>query len=252
MAPQMRADSAVESAATLMPFPPPVYLRRQRPKRTAVGAQLVAGQWAEILTVGSTTPLLGFVFSIRPCEVLFTFPDLATCPLGLEPGRGVVVAYASRTGRHTGRAAILRVAKGPPVTVAVQHLTHVENEPRRRYPRVNLELPATPVADGVEPAAATPQSDERARVRNLAVGGVLLETSLSLVAGDRVNVTLPESANAAAKQKSSRQVMGKVLRVEKSGKGRRRPKVASVEFSFNSDDERDGWARLVLAQQRRR
>jgi hypothetical protein len=249
---QMRVDTAVESAATLMPFSTAVFLRRQRPKKIAQEAQLVAGQWAEILTARSATPLHGFVFSIRPGEVLFTFPDLAACPSGLEPGRGLVVCYAGRTGRHTAQTAILRVAKGPPVTVAVQHLSNVATEQRRRYPRVSLKIPATLVAAQSSGQAAAPQSDERARIRNLGVGGMLLETSLSLAAGDSVNVTLPESSRAVARHNGSRQVIGKVLRVEKTAEGRRKPKVASVEFSFNSDDERDGWAQLVLAQQRRR
>jgi hypothetical protein len=144
------------------------------------------------------------------------------------------------------------VAKGPPVTVAVQHLGQVETEQRRRFPRVSLQIPATLVAQQPSGEASSPQSDEKARIRDLGVGGMLLETSLSLAAGDSVNVTLPESSRAVARHNGLRQVIGKVLRVEKTVKGTRKPKVASVEFSFNSEDERDGWAQLVLAQQRRR
>ena len=254
MALQTRVDTAVESAARLMPLPIADSIHRQRSKRIDPEAQLVAGQWAEIRTAGSTVALRGFVFSIRSGEVLFTFPDLAECPVGLAAGHGVEVRYASRTGRHKGQADILRVAKGPPVTVALQHLTGLETEQRRRYPRISLKLPATLVAgelaDQVENEST--QSDARARVRNLGAGGMLLETSLSLAAGDKVNVVLPESAKAIANHNGSRQVAGKVLRVEKGSAGRRGPRVASVELSFNSDDERDGWARLVLAQQRRR
>ena len=79
---------------------------------------------------------------------------------------------------------------------------------------------------------------------------MLLETSLSLAEGDDVNVTLPET-HKMMRNHDRRLVKGKVLRVESVGPGRRRPKVASVEFSFDSDDERDGWARLVLAQTRK-
>jgi hypothetical protein len=46
----------------------------------------------------------------------------------------------------------------------------------------------------------------------------------------------------------ARHVTGKVLRVERR---KRAARVASVEFSFTSEDERDAWARLVLALQRR-
>jgi hypothetical protein len=248
MGPQTRADTVRESAASLMPITPAVTLRRQRPKRTDPAYQLVPGQWAEIQTIGVTAPLRGFVFSLRQSEVLFTFPELTDFPVGLEPGRSVVVTFQGRTGRHTGHAAVLRAAKGPPVTVAIQHLSNIETEQRRRYPRVSLQIPATLEAG---PAGdATPQSDERARIRNLGAGGMLLETSLALAEGDDVNVTLPESHRVMQNQ-GARHVRGKVLRVESAVAGRRKPKVASVEFSFDSDDERDGWARLVLAQTRK-
>jgi hypothetical protein len=245
---QTRADTVRESAASLMPITPAVTLRRQRPKRTDPGDQLVPGQWAEIQTIDATEPLRGFVFSLRQSEILFTFPELTAFPSGLEPGRSVVVTFQGRTGRHTGHAAILRAAKGPPVTVAVQHLSNIETEQRRRYPRISLQIPAT--LEAGPSGEASPQSDEKARIRNLGAGGMLLETSLALAEGDDVNVTLPES-HRVMRNHGARQVKGKVLRVESAGTGRRRPKVASVEFSFDSDDERDGWARLVLAQTRK-
>jgi hypothetical protein len=233
-----------------MPITPAVTLRRQRPKRTDPADQLVPGQWAEIQTIGVTEPLRGFVFSLRPAEILFTFPELTGLPAGLEPGRSVVVSFQGRSGRHTGNAAVLRAAKGPPVTVAIQHLSNIETEQRRRYPRISLQIPAT--LESGQPGDAAPQSDERARIRNLGAGGMLLETSLALVEGDDVNVTLPES-HKVMRNHGARQVKGKVLRVEsaQAGVGRRQPKVASVEFAFDSDDERDGWARLVLAQSRK-
>ena len=40
--------------------------------------------------------------------------------------------------------------------------------------------------------------------------------------------------------------------MEKSGKRKRAARVASVEFSFTSDDERNAWAQLVLALRRKR
>jgi hypothetical protein len=245
---QTRADTVRESAASLMPISPAVILRRQRPKKTDPVEQLVPGQWAEIQAIGVAEPLRGFVFSLRPTEILFTFPELAGFPVGLEPGRSVVVSFQGRAGRHTGQAAVLRAAKGPPVTVAVQHLINIETEQRRRYPRISLQMPATLQAGQAGNEGS--QSDKQARVRNLGAGGMLLETSLTLAEGDDVNVTLPES-HRVVRNHVSRQVKGKVLRVENAGGGRRRPKVASVEFSFESDDERDDWARLVLAQSRK-
>jgi hypothetical protein len=209
---------------------------------------LVLGQWAEIFPNGSVTPLRGFVFSLRPGEVLFTFPDLLTCPEGLESGHEAVVRYASGSGRHTGHAAILRVASGPPVTVALQRLVRVETEQRRQFPRIRVRLPATLAAR--EEQAPGGKGDARARIRDLGAGGISVETSLPLAAGDGVNLTVPEPARTLTR--NARQVAGKVLRVEKSAKGKRAPRVASVEFSFTSDDERDAWARLVLALQRKR
>jgi len=244
------ADTPVGNSMARLPLPRAVPKPRPGQETVAPDAQLVLGQWAEIFANGSLTPLHGFVFSLRPGEVLFTFPDLLAAPDGLEAGHDVVVRYAGGSGRHTGHAAILRVSGGPPVTAALQRLVRVETEQRRRFSRLSVRLPATLAAGDESPPAASKQSDARARVRNLGAGGVSVETSLLLAAGDGVNLTLPEKARTVAK--NARQVAGKVLRVEKSGKRKRAPRVASVEFSFTSYDERNAWAQLVLALRRKR
>lgn len=160
-----------------------------------------------------------------------------------------VVRYTSRSGRHVGHASILRVANGPPVTAALQRLVKVETEQRRQYPRVSVRLPAA-LATGTASGRATGgPGDERARIRNLGAGGMLLETSLPLMAGDEVNLTVPEGARTVARH--ARQMTGKVLRVEERAGGKRKALVAGVELSFTSDEERDAWAQLVLALQRK-
>ena len=244
-----RADTPVGNAMAPLPLPRAVPQPRQGKETTASDAQLVLGQWAEIFTHGSLTSLHGFVFSLRPGEVLFTFPDLLAAPDGLEAGHDVIVRYASRTGRHTGHAAILRVAGGPPVTAALQRLVRVETEQRRQFPRMSVRLPATLAAAQESLAAAGEPSDAHARVRDLGAGGASVETSLPVAAGDDVKLTVPGPARSAAKR--ARQVAGKVLRVEKRGKRKRAPRAASVEFSFTSDDERNAWAQLVLALRRK-
>jgi len=217
--------------------------------RIALDAKLVPGQWAEIFLDGSAAPLRGFVFSLRQGEAIFTFPDLPACPEGLEAGRGVVVRYTSRLGRHTGHAAILRVASGPPVTAALQRPARVETEQRREFSRVSVRVPAKLAAGPESVQAASALSDVRARIRNLGAGGMLVETSLPLVAGDEVDLAVPETARSTARQ--ARHITGKVLRVEKGAAGKGKARVAGVEFSFASDDERDAWAQLVLALQRK-
>jgi hypothetical protein len=245
-----RADTPVGNSMAPLPLPRAVPKPRPGKETVAPDAQLVLGQWAEIFANGSLTPLHGFVFSLRPGEVLFTFPDLLAAPDGLEAGHDVVVRYASGSGRHTGHAAILRVSGGPPVTAALQRLVRVETEQRRRFSRLSVRLPATLAAGDESRQAAGEQSDARASVRNLGAGGVSVEASLPLAAGYGVNLTVPEKARTVAK--NARQVAGKVLRVEKSGKRKRASRVASVEFSFTSDDERNAWAQLVLALRRKR
>ena len=244
-----RADTGLGRSMAPIPLTYLVPRLRQRPRTIAADAQLVLGQWVEIFPNGSLVPLRGFVFSLRPGEVLFTFPDLPTSPEGLEAGHEAVVRYSSGTGRHTGHAAILRVASGPPVTAAFQRLVRVETEPRRQYPRVSVRLPATLAAGAESTQLAGGQNDERARICDLGAGGISVETSLPLTAGDGVDLTLPEATRTAARR--ARHVTGRVLRVEKSAERKRAARVASVEFSFTSDDERDAWAQLVLAMRRK-
>ncbi|MGA7742900.1 MAG: PilZ domain-containing protein [Polyangia bacterium] len=181
--------------------------------------------------------------------MIFTFPDLPACPEGLEAGRAAVVRYTSRMGCHVGRTSILRVANGPPVTAALQRLVKVETAQRRRYPRVSVRLPAALATGSESGREAGRPGDERARIRNLGAGGMLLETSLPVMAGDEVNLTVPGPDGTVARR--ARHIIGKVLRVEKHAGGKRKALVAGVEISFTSDEERDAWAQLVLALQRK-
>ena len=83
----------------------------------------------------------------------------------------------------------------------------VETEQRRQYSRLSVRLPATLAARDESPQEVSEQSDARASVRNLSAGGVSVETSLPLAAGDGVNLTVPEKARTVAK--NARRVAGK-------------------------------------------
>jgi len=135
-----------------IPFLNAVFKPRQPPRKAAQDTQLVLGQWAEIFANGSVTPLRGFVFSLRPGEVLFTFPDLASCPKGLEAGHDVVVRYASGRGRHTGHARDLARGQRPASHGGFfSDWSGWKGEQRRNYPRVNIRFAARSWPPGRHP-----------------------------------------------------------------------------------------------------
>jgi hypothetical protein len=206
--------------------------------------QLVAGQWAEIVLDGTTggDPLRGFVFKLGPSEMLLTIPDLRVAPAGLSPGAGVSVLYTSDLGQHTGRSLVLRVAAGPPVTVALELPNRIETDQRRRFPRTAVRLPLglAVVASSVMPSG---REDRRARTRNLGGGGLLVETTLPLAPGDSVKVTLGLSGRLRATLGQTGQFMARVLRVQ-AVDGTCGYRVG-LEFLFDSEAERDCLLRLT-------
>ena len=105
--------------------------------------QLITGQWVEVLVdnPAGSAALSGFVLSLRQSEMLLTFPDLVEAPAGLESGHQVTIRHSSRLGRHTSHVRILRVAPGPPLSVATERLSQVETEQRRRSFRIQVKLP---------------------------------------------------------------------------------------------------------------
>jgi hypothetical protein len=90
-------------------------------------SQLVAGQWVEVSMEDLQTPVLlsGFVLSMRPSEVLLTFPELLAPPKGLESEAQATVRYSTQSGQFTAIGQILRVAAGPPVTVTFKRLSPI-------------------------------------------------------------------------------------------------------------------------------
>jgi hypothetical protein len=245
-----RADTGSGRAMAPIPFLNAVFKPRQPPRKAAQDTQLVLGQWAEIFANGSVTPLRGFVFSLRPGEVLFTFPDLARLPEGARGRARCGGSLRERQGSsHRPRGDLARGQR----PAGHGGFSATGQGGKRAAPQLptRQHAVARDLAAGEESTqAAGGKSDERARIHNLGAGGILVETSLPVVAGDGVDLVVPEPAKVTAAG-PSRHVAGKVLRVEKSAERKRAARVASVEFSFASDDERDAWARLVLALQRK-
>jgi hypothetical protein len=201
--------------------------------------QLVAGQWVEVSMEDLPTPVLlnGFVLSLRPSEVLLTFPELLAPPDGLESEARAVVRYSNSLGNFTAFGHIVRVASGPPVTVTFKRLVPLGIDPRR----TPVPSPTLPVAlHIVKSRVASPFGPEGVPglVQTLSDTDMLLETSVLLAVGDTLRLGL-------GAQLASTVVLGRVIRVSESdGKMRGQFRVG-IELVFETDHEREHWTDLA-------
>jgi hypothetical protein len=205
--------------------------------------QLVAGQWVEVSMEDLPTPVLlsGFVLSLRPGEILLTFPDLLEPPEGLESEAQATVRYSNPSGSFTASGLIVRVASGPPVTVTFKRLVLTGSDPRRAPARsasgfpVSLHIVSSRVAPPVGPGGIP------GTAQDLREQGVLLKTSLLLAVGDTVRLVPSDEPEPVG-------VQGRVVRVyEGEGEGQFG---VGVEFVYNDVGERERW--LDFAAKRRR
>jgi hypothetical protein len=193
--------------------------------------QLVAGQWVEVSIEGLHAPVLlsGFVLSLRPNEVLLTFPELLEPPEGLEAEAHASVRYSNLSGSFIARGPIVRVASGPPVTVTFKRLLASPAELRQAAARSSALFPvsmqilssrveASVGLDGVSGMAQL-QSERR----------LLLKTSLLLAVGDSVRLVASDEPEVC--------VQGRVVTVSES-EGQ-----FSVGIDLNSDGpaNRERW-----------
>jgi hypothetical protein len=216
-----------------------------KPKGNMEG-QLIAGQWVEVSMQDLPTPLQlsAFVLSLRPSEVLLTFPELLSPPQGLESEARATLRYSNTAGHYTAIGHILRVASGPPVTVTFKRLMPVEigareTSIRRGLIRTPVDLPVavhvvrSRVSPAQEPAGAP------GRAENISSSGMLLQTSLLLSVGDTVRLVV-------TKDHDTIEVHGRVTRVFESEDGGSGRFGIGIEFVHVDENERERWLQFTI------
>ena len=156
------------------------------------------------------TPVLlnGFVLSLRPNEVLLTFPELLGPPEGLESEAHATVRYSNSSGSFTARGPIVRVASGPPVTVTFKRLLAAPAEPRRAAANSSAFFPISMqiLRSRVEPSVGLDGISGMAQVQS--ERRLLLKTSLLLAVGDSVRLVPSDELEVC--------VQGRVVTVSES------------------------------------
>jgi hypothetical protein len=200
--------------------------------------QLVPGQWVEVSIERLPTPVLlnGFVLSLRPSEVLLTFPELLEPPEELESEAQASVHYSNASGSFVAMGIIVRVASGPPVTVTFKRLVPAGSEPRRPQVRSPAVFPVSLhiVCSRVEPPDGL--DGISGMVQEVSDSAMLLKTSVLLAVGDRVRLVPRDEPDPVG-------VQGRVVRVfEDEGKGQFG---VGIELIFKDDEERERWLRFA-------
>jgi len=191
------------------------------------------------------TPVLlsGFVLSMRPSEVLLTFPELLAPPKGLESEAQATVRYSTQSGRFTAIGQILRVAAGPPVTVTFKRLSPIGADPRRVPIRTAARLPVSVRVVTSSVASSLGQEDMSEWTENLSSSGVLLGVSLLLAVGDVLRLVVSLGSESVT-------VHGRVTRVQESEDKKQGQFGVGVEIANASDTERARWLAFVARVQR--
>jgi PilZ domain len=209
--------------------------------------QLTAGQWVEVSMEDLPTPVLlnGFVLSLRPSELLLTFPELREPPKGLESEAQAVLRYSNPAGHYTAIGHILRVASGPPVTVTFKRLSGIGSDTRRSLVRTVVSLPVLVHVVTSSVGASLGCAAAAGHTQNLSSSGMLLEISLLLAVGDVVRVEVSGPSATVV-------VHGRVVRVcesEAQGKG---AFGVGIAFVHDSEEEHDRWLEFAADFQARR
>lgn len=191
------------------------------------------------------TPVLlsGFVLSMRPSEVLLTFPELLVPPQGLESEAQATVRYSTQSGQYTAIGQILRVAAGPPVTVTFKRLSPTGTDPRRIPIRTAARLPVSVRVVTSSVASSLGQEDMPGWTENLSSTGMLLATSLLLAVGDVLRLAVSLGAEVAL-------VHGRVTRVQESEDKKGGRFGVGVEIVSSGDSERARWLVFLERVQR--
>jgi hypothetical protein len=208
-------------------------------------SQLVAGQWVEVSMEDLQSPILlsGFVLSMRPNEVLLTFPELLEPPKGLESEAQATVRYNTQSGQFVATGQILRVAAGPPVTVTFKRLLPMGEDPRRSPVRTAARLPVSVRVVTSSVTSSLGQEDMPGQTENLSAHGMLLGTSLLLAVGDVLRLAVSSNVGSAV-------VHGRVTRVQESEDKKQGQFGVGVEIVNASDAERARWLAFVASVQR--
>ena len=189
------------------------------------------------------TPVLlsGFVLSMRPSEVLLTFPELLAPPKGLESEAQATVRYNNRAGQFTAIGQIQRVAAGPPVTVTFKRLAPRGSDLRPIRTAARLPVSVRVITSSV--ASSLGQDDMPCLTENLSVGGMFLGTSLLLAVGDVLRLTVSNGIEGQV-------VHGRVIRVHECEDKEQARFGVGVEFVYAEEAERKCWLAFFARFQR--
>jgi len=190
------------------------------------------------------TPVLlsGFVLSMRPSEVLLTFPELLAPPKGLESEAQATVRYRNQAGQFTASGHILRVATGPPVTITFKRLS-----PRGSDSRPIRIVARLPVLVRVVTSSVTSSlglEDMPSWTENLSATGLLLGTSLLLAVGDVLRLSISYGAEGV-------EAHGRVIRVYENEDREHAKFGVGVEFVHASKAQQQRWLAFLACVENR-
>jgi c-di-GMP-binding flagellar brake protein YcgR len=216
-----------------------------------VSEQLLVGQAVELELHEAATParVMGVVVAMPPREILLSLASGAIAPPALQPGVQVTVGFATTQGLHQARTAVLRVAPGRTVAVALARFTAVNTSQRRQFFRVTASL-VTLIVVGATRATSLGKEDARALTQDLSAGGMRVDTTLQLHLGDRVRVTVQTPRGLRKYLPDQLMCEAEVMRVEHVIRRNRKVCSVGLRFAFATESERDRWVQLTFDLQR--
>lgn len=178
-------------------------------------------------------------------EVELTMNELAEAPPELVVGAVVHARFCTPAGYHEASSTVVKLLPGHPPSVVLDAFHGERTRQRRAYFRTSAYL-ACEISVLVSKKIKAGEADRRAVTLDISGGGIKLETSLAVIAEDRVGIVVRVPQKLQTALPPVLIVEAKVLRtIEIIRQGRDLFQVAAA-FQIKREVDRDPWVHLTM------
>jgi hypothetical protein len=182
-------------------------------------------------------------------EVELTMNELAQAPPELIVGAVVHARFCTPAGYHEASSTVVKLLPGHPPSLVLDTFRGERTRQRRAYFRTSAYLDCE-ISVLVSKEIKAGESDRRAITLDISGGGIKLQTSLAVVAEDRVGIVVRVPPKLQPVLPPALVVEAKVLRtIEIVRQGRDLFQVAAA-FQIKREVDRDNWVHLTMDLER--
>jgi len=182
-------------------------------------------------------------------RILVSLPGLHSCPETLYAGVEVSLRCIDSAGVHSARSKVRAVRQTSPVTLSLDRPTRVETKQSRKSFRVPAAVAFLLDASGSSNPAARQMPVTECRSSDISAGGICFDTTIPLLVGDHVEVTLAAAVRPEEPLTPPITFAARVLRVRRIG-GKEPRSAVAVEYLSPKNVDRERLVRFLFKLER--